>query len=250
MSETGSTNLEFQNSTVLSYLDDTYKFEAESIALNSGNAEKGNYIVLNETIFHPQGGGQPSDVGTIEIDGKIYQVNFVALNNSGVVYHYINGDVESDISGKSAKLRVDQERRINNAKSHTAGHLLSCLIEKLAPELKGIKGYHFPEGPYVEFQGKLTSLSNTELIDTISKLSQECILNQAKIRIQQVDVNEYNELKSTSYTGNKVRLMEIDSFEAIPCGGTHLRDLSELKTLSIKKIQASKGNTRISYLYS
>lgn len=159
------------------------------------------------------------------------------------MHHYFNEngvEVNDFLIGKKAKLIIDSEKRINHAKAHTSGHLLSCVVEKLAPELKGFKGYHFLEGPYVEFHGKLTSSKNDELIENTVKLMQDAISNQLEITVKE-QVNE-NDNKS-------VRTIQIDDFEPIPCGGTHLKNISELKQINIRKIQFSKGNTKISYSF-
>jgi Ser-tRNA(Ala) deacylase AlaX len=228
--------------TLLVYLKNTYKFEYESVVVNFGRNDKGNFIVLNETIFHPQGGGQPSDVGIIEIDNQVYNINFVASTN-GIVNHYVTNfeSISSDIVGKAAKLRVDQGKRLNHAKSHTSGHLLSCVVEKLAPELKGVKGYHFPEGPYVEFKGKLTCLSNDELIEKAVQMMHDAILNGYELNVDETE---------DCQAGKVNRTVKINGYEAIPCGGTHLKNISELKQVNIRKIQSSKGNTKISYLFN
>jgi len=49
---------------------------------------------------------------------------------------------------------------------------------------------------------------------------------------------------------NKSRMVQIAGLEAVPCGGTHLKNLNELKDINIRKINFSKGNTKISYSYS
>lgn len=144
----------------------------------------------------------------------------------------------NELIGKAAKLTVHSEKRLNHAKSHTSGHLLSCVVEKLAPELKGVKGHHFPDGPYVEFQGELTSCTNDELMRNAVKLMQEAISNQAQISVDEQASN-----------GKLLRTIRIDGYEAIPCGGTHLKNISELKEIGIRKVQFSKGNTKISYTF-
>ena len=230
--------------TLLLYLRNTYQFESEANILDFGQNDKGSFMLLNQTIFHPQGGGQPSDVGNIEIDCKTFFINFVGSIN-GVVHHYYTGNDQVEVSeliGKTVKLKVDSEERLNHAKSHTSGHLLSCVVEKLAPELKGLKGYHFPEGSYVEFQGKLSTCTNEELIKNSAKLMQAAINNQAE-----VSVNEL--LNGDEENSKKLRTITIDGYEAIPCGGTHLKNISELKEVTIRKIQSSKGNTKISYSF-
>ena len=52
--------------TKLLYLEDTYCFEGEGKFLGWGEDQKGKFLVFDQTIFYPQGGGQPSDTGTIK----------------------------------------------------------------------------------------------------------------------------------------------------------------------------------------
>eukprot|EP01083_Nonionella_stella_P303835 1053178_1 len=66
--------------TVRTFLTDTYLFEREGVIVHSGRDSKhGEFIILDDTIFHPQGGGQPTDKGTIQtLDGNVvFNVEFV-----------------------------------------------------------------------------------------------------------------------------------------------------------------------------
>jgi Ser-tRNA(Ala) deacylase AlaX len=242
------TNLEDTN---LLYLNNTYLFETQTSILYHGNDAKGKFIVLAETVFYPQGGGQPFDVGTIDINKHTLNV-IAAFLFDGKVHHYIKEEFENIEIGASCHIKIDEERRLKNAKSHTSGHLLASIVENLAPELIGIKGYHFPEGPYVEFKGKLKSYSNEQLIERVSAIAKEKIEENTNISIKEeqpeIQANQYNN-EYQLQLGKKVRLIEINGFKAVPCGGTHLKNLSELKELTIRKIQSQKENTRISYSF-
>ena len=216
--------------TVLDYWHDTYKFEGRGRLLAYGNDARGVYIVLDATIFYPQGGGQPADNGTI--DGK--------------VHHYIQedgGQLDDSLLGRDFELKIDGARRLTNAKLHTAGHLLAGIVEHLAKELKPTKGYHFPDGPSVEFQGQLSSMANRDLISAVEAIGKEKIEDKALLVASEVDAGE----SLGSKRGKKTRLVQIQGYEAVPCGGTHIGHLGELKELKIRKIQSLKGNTRICY---
>jgi Ser-tRNA(Ala) deacylase AlaX len=245
--------VDFQNDTLLLYLNDTYQFEGRTRLVAHGKDEvKGAYVVLEETIFYPQGGGQPSDVGTIEIEetGTILNVHFVSFVN-GRVHHYVKESVEDLKPGSSSFVKIDSERRLKNAKSHTSGHLLANIVEALAPELTGIKGYHFPEGPYVEFKGKLTSLTNAHLIEKLVQIAKEKIASNTDVSAREVDPDTLK--NSGEYhlpSGKKARVVQIDGYEPVPCGGTHLKNLSELKEVTIRKIQSAKENTRVAYSFA
>jgi Ser-tRNA(Ala) deacylase AlaX len=60
--------------TLLSYFEDTYKFEDHASVVASNKDEFGYFLVLNQTIFYPQGGGQPSDQGLIEVGGAVIRI--------------------------------------------------------------------------------------------------------------------------------------------------------------------------------
>ena len=74
--------------TALIYLSNTYlaKFTAQLLA--ERNDDFGTCLILDQTIFYPQGGGQPADVGVIKSDSFHFSVNKVRLNDNGQVLHY------------------------------------------------------------------------------------------------------------------------------------------------------------------
>ena len=128
--------------------------------------------------------------------------------------------------------------------------MLASIVEKLAPELIALKGYHFPDGPYVEFKGKLTSLTTEKLTEQITNIVKEKIEANTKITAKEIEPEEIANQRNTDFqlqSGKKARVVEIDGFEGVPCGGTHLKNLSEIKEFKIRKIQSPKENTKISY---
>jgi len=141
--------------TELVYLENTYLFGHNANVQGFGSDERGQYCLLDKTIFYPQGGGQPSDTGTITIGDNTIQVVFAGYID-GKVRHYGDFDAVTDAIDQQAKLSVNSSRRLINAKAHTAGHLIQCVIEEIDHSLKAVKGYHFPDGSYVEFSGTST----------------------------------------------------------------------------------------------
>jgi Ser-tRNA(Ala) deacylase AlaX len=74
--------------TKLNYLEDTYLFESEATFVEIRENEKGKAIILDETIFYPQGGGQPADRGEITSGDSVFTVNDVRLAEDGIVWHF------------------------------------------------------------------------------------------------------------------------------------------------------------------
>jgi Ser-tRNA(Ala) deacylase AlaX len=218
--------------TNLLYLEDTYLYESTAKIKELREDEQGVFVVLDQTIFYPQGGGQPSDQGLIisEDSNKQFKVIKVLITD-GIVKHYGQFTIGvSLIVGLSVKLLVDQNTRILNAKNHTAGHLLFMIVEKLYPTSKATKGYHFNDGAYVEFNS---------LPDNIDQ----------KVIQEQLDLSIINSICIKTNTtkdliNNKPhRTMEIEGLGKVGCGGTHLANTNQLKAVTIRKIKKN----RISY---
>jgi Ser-tRNA(Ala) deacylase AlaX len=142
--------------TELRYLTDPYLFEEEARIRDIQDQEQGQALILDRTIFHPQGGGQPADRGWIEGENGKFEVQDVGLNEDGEVLHFggfVDGGFQND---ENVELKIDAERRKLHAQLHTAGHILDHAVEKAGIEgLQPGKGFHFPDGPYVEYEGSL-----------------------------------------------------------------------------------------------
>jgi Ser-tRNA(Ala) deacylase AlaX len=178
------------------------------------------------------------------------------------VRHYVAGlDVGDDCIGNDVTLLVDIDRRIANAKAHTAGHMLADLVTSLAPELVGKIGCHDPaEGCYVKFQGLLASHSPMEL--------QEALNAKLVASLQlQADVQHWEEGSSppvaeggdgagaqlpqghSAPAGKACRFVQIAGFPPSPCGGTHIKSLAEVATIVCTKVGVVKKEnvTKIAY---
>ena len=137
------------------YQTDTYLFKCEArvLAVVPIEGDKPGWsVMLDRTCFHPQGGGQPADSGTITaIDGgEPFAVSMCKKEAAGVVRH--EGVTAAPAFGVGATVRcvVDESPRIKNARVHSAGHLIDvAMTESLAAlqvSLRPTKGYHFTPG--------------------------------------------------------------------------------------------------------
>lgn len=239
-------------STVLAYLEDTYKFTDNAHVEYVADDARGSYCVLDSTVFYPQGGGQPSDIGTIEAKGVQLPIGFVSFVD-GDVRHYGDFSSISLEKGEEVTLYVDEAHRMQNAKAHTAGHLMYTIIESLDKNLIALKGYHFPDGSYVEFQGS-PSFENTEIFITevntkISEVLNEATSVEASLIMSEELAVRWSNIPNNLPPGKPLRVVTIDNFHPTPCGGTHLKSLNELKSVIVTKVKRQKGNLKISYKF-
>jgi Ser-tRNA(Ala) deacylase AlaX len=127
-------------------------------------------IVLDRSIFHPQGGGQPNDEGFIK--HRDHDFKFIISNlviKSDVILHI--GTFEpaegkaSFEKGSAVQCNVDEAKRRQYAKTHSAGHLLDIAMTRAGrPDLRPSKGYHFATGAYVEYLGEVPEPDRKPLI--------------------------------------------------------------------------------------
>jgi lysyl-tRNA synthetase len=230
-------NLNFGNGTVLEYWKDSYLLESEAVVADIMVDETGTFISLDKTVFYPQGGGQPSDIGKVFLNPNDYFVVTKCLKQGDVVRHYGYFENEPNSAmycGSKVKLEINKENRIQNINLHSTAHLMDYAVKELNLGWIAEKGYSFPEGPYVQYSGEVEVTD--ELISDI-----ETKVNE--LRLQNIDF-------VVNYTQNGEQIFRsilINSISDCACGGTHINNTKELPPIKIRKINCKKGVIKLSY---
>ncbi len=236
--------------TELKYLTQPDLFEGDATVLSSEEDEKGLFLITDSTLFYPQGGGQPSDRGQFFFKGKTIPVVLVRFDE-GRVKHYVQTETPVLSNGDKISMQVEKEFRITNSKIHTAGHLLDNVIEQMeGVNLRGVKGFHFPQGSYVEFIGdKPEDVSSflEELNHGITKAIEE----NHSVKDRLVDYQTLSQME-ISIPDNlpkdkPLRVVTVGHFTPIPCGGTHVDCLQQLGSATAHKLKSKNGRIKISY---
>ena len=236
--------------TSLVYMNQMNCFEHPAKIIDIVKVNEKQAIILDQTIFYPQGGGQPYDQGTITSDGNSFCVEEVRFKD-GLVYHIGTVQVGSFNPGMDVTLQVNQEQRIFNSRNHTAGHLIDIAMHNVGMSLIPTRGYHFPDGAYDEYEGTLDEDERAELA---KKLQGELDRLTKGKRPVSVKLVSHDELRSIAkYVPDYIpqdkpsRVMIVEGCYAIPCGGTHAANTQEVGAVTIEKVKNRKGNLRISY---
>src|SRR6266576_3728188 len=96
--------------TALTYFDDSYQFSNLAKILFCGADENGSYLTVDQTIFYPQGGGQPFDIGTIDVSGQTFPIHAVKWageeigKESGKEVRHYTTQAPAHLSGQQATL--------------------------------------------------------------------------------------------------------------------------------------------------
>jgi Ser-tRNA(Ala) deacylase AlaX len=235
--------------TVLHYLSDA-SLEGSAEVLAIIETDFGPAVILDQTIFYPQGGGQPCDTGYLLVHKQQIRVISVRFD-AGMVYHFTEGNPELLSIGDTVKLDIDGERRALNSRIHTGGHLIDTAMINCGYAFRPIKGYHFPDSPYVEYQGIIELEDRERICMELEEEANKLIASGQSVECFIVD--EYDQLKNHCSTvpayvpkDKPIRVVKVGGV-GCPCGGTHVEDLSELGQLSVPKIKSKGGNIRVSY---
>ena len=247
--------------TKLLYLQDMtlLKSSAHVLAVDSVTRT----VILDQTPFYPQGGGQPSDKGTIIIRDycAVFEVTSVKKDRvTGNILHFLSS-VDGIITGSEVKCEVDPVLRDLNMRSHSGGHLLDHAIEDLHLPLQVRSAYHFHPSPYVEYALTDPSIDlSTEYLKNLqsslevaaNKLAQEAI----PVIIYNGNVSELSDwrrnlLPDPVKQSGSVRLVRFDraGLDPIPCSGTHVTNSSLIKSIAIKKISLNREKRKLWVVY-
>jgi misacylated tRNA(Ala) deacylase len=214
------------------YLEDAYlkEWEAEILEVSGEGEKAGKFIILNETAFYPNGGGQPYDTGKIVriSDNSEFQVVYTG-KFEGKISHEI--DKEGLKVGDKVKCVLNWERRYKLMRMHTAAHILSPIINKQTDAL--ITGNQLDvEKSRVDFD--LENFDKEAFKDYI-KSANDIISWNLPIILYYVSQDQLANDKSLCKLAKglppelkEIRIIDIQSFDKQADGGTHVKSTGEV----------------------
>jgi Ser-tRNA(Ala) deacylase AlaX len=231
-------------------------------ALIKEPTEEDHVLITDETIFYVQGGGQPTDTGTItDLESKhTFEVQSVRHPaEGGQILHFGRfkqppPGAKPFSAGEEIKQSIDAEKRELYSRLHTAGHVLGFAINQLSregvlPQLTESKASHYPDSAAVEFGGLIDGKHKA----AIQAKTDEFVKSAAAVRIHYWPLEQLK-MKCTGAEefvlpeGEGLgRVVEMEGMGSYPCGGTHVSDCSKVGKIEVKKISRSKGVSRVSY---
>lgn len=213
-------------------------------------------VILDKTIFHPQGGGQPDDEGIISSDGVVFKVEQLKIRGKSILHigKFENPD-QIFAENQDVNLKINEDLRRKFARLHSAGHLIDVAIARLGySELEPGKGYHFAKGSYVEYIGSVDADKREKFRDdvnsTLKQLIEEIkeedsvvskIMTKEEVKECLGEVPSYLKDDNVRF----VKLWEED--KGCPCGGTHVKHIKDIVGIEIGKVKKTKNNMRVSY---
>ena len=218
---------------------ETPEFEYETEFTGYGNTKSeaqvlysnGNQIVLDKTPFYVEKGGQVSDTGIIKINGITIEIEDVKSSGDSIVH--IAKENVPDLVGKTVQVEVDEMRRWDIMRNHSATHLLHESLKEIlgdhiqqqgslvAPDYLRFDFNHFQKVNADELK-KIEEMVNEKIFQNISVDTQELSLEEAQ-------QNEKIKMFFGDKYGSRVRAVSMDpNFSIELCGGTHVQNTSQI----------------------
>ena len=215
------------------------------------------FVLLDRSIFYPEGGGQPSDRGVLRVidpdTGAQSTVEVTKIEKKHGVRHIVTGDLTALKPGQEVIEEIDWARRYDHMRHHTSQHLVSALaLELFGARTVGNQLYRdraridlFPWKPAEEDLRHLVDQCNTRMD------------SGRTVRAREVDRSEL-EAGPVAARANlalvppmlqRLRVIEIQDTDICPCAGTHVKDTRELGNVATLKSD-NKGKDRVRLEYT
>ncbi len=235
--------------TKLLYMEDFNLLQSPAIVEDVFQENNRTVVLLNETIFYPQGGGQPYDKGVIYGPLGRFIVAEVRFAD-GIVKHIGSFDHGEFKKGDVVQCEVDAARRELNCKLHAAGHVIDMAVDALGLDWKPGKAYHFPDGPYVEYTGSLEGWDREELRKKIEEEAKKLIQEGAEVKLNFMSKEEMKKIcrsvPENLPDGKPARIVMYGHF-GIPCGGTHVNNIRDIGGMLVRNLKIGGDIIKVGY---
>lgn len=228
-------------------MNDSYLKECEAIVEDMLDDK----ILFDQTIFYAEGGGQPSDVGTISFEGRELEIVKVKKKD-GNFFHYVSkGELPS--IGTKVLMKINWDMRYKLMRMHSAQHVISAyLLDKFGVSTVGnqlnIDKSRLDVSPLVLEDVNLEEIEkdvNEILEKDISVLIYE---KEREEIISEVDPKRRLLFSRIPEFVKKIQVVEVEGKDKCPCGGTHVKSTKEIgKIKMLEKKNKGKGVVRLSY---
>ncbi|OKI00994.1 hypothetical protein A6A06_19160 [Streptomyces sp. CB02923] len=208
------------------YLEDTYRFTVTTQVVDAGTGELGSWFTLQDNIFHPQGGGQPSDMGTVD------ETTTRPFKAPEADEHVVRLSCERLFTiGDEVTSSIDPETRRRHAALHTCGHVVDGFVRELGFHHR--VSNHFPGQARIEFDAGDDKPDLQQLAATVEERTRQAIDADRKVY-----ASERGDL----------RIIGIDGLHEDPCGGTHIDSLGQLTGFSLRSVKVKGGVLKVGYV--
>lgn len=218
------------------YYKDPYQKEMDATVLGTVKNKDGTWLILDQTVFYPEGGGQPADRGTLTSNGKTIEVSDVQKVGT-VVLHNVSQPLAK---GQDVHGVIDWDRRNVLIKMHDATHIVAGACRKIlgrgawqAGAQKGTQVSRLDITHYQPF--------SREDLTAIERVANDIVKKNVPITATVLPRGEAENTygfvlyQGGASPGKEVRVVEVQGHDIEACGGTHGTASGNVGTIKIVK---------------
>ena len=228
-----------------SYVKDPYLQRLQATVSDRSEQNGRPFLILNDTIFYPEGGGQPAD------HGRIADVAVIDVQKSEQgILHFLDTAPSSSLDpGERVEIAIDWNRRFDHMQQHSAQHLLTAIADKTF----GWNTTSFHLGAElcdIELDTHSISKEQIEILEDeiASAIRQDITFSSRQIEPTALAKSTIRSRGLPAGHQGLVRIVEINGIDQCACGGTHIRTSCELEALKILDTEPIRGGTRLFWL--
>ncbi|RTI17511.1 alanyl-tRNA editing protein [Thermus scotoductus] len=226
------------------YQEDSYATRFQARVVRAWSDEQGHHVVLSQTLFYPESGGQPADTGVLR--GGFGEVRVLHVYEEarafGDVVHRLSAPIPE---GVEVEGEIDWNRRFRHMQRHTAQHILSQALLRAG-------GYHTIA---VSLDSPVSTVDLEEEVEEAKLQEAEALANFAVYADYPIEAFWVSEEELARYplrrppkVQGQVRLVRIGDFDLAACGGTHLRTSAQAGPIKVLKWERYKGGSRVYFM--
>lgn len=224
--------------TVKLFQADLYKTEFEAAVLACLPVDGQYDVVLDQTCFYAEAGGQPSDSGSL---GGL-PVLAVAIDDAGTIRHRVAQPLSGRVVGQ-----IDWERRLDHMEQHTGQHLLSGAFERLY-DAETLSWHLGSERVTVDLEmAELTGAQAEAIEAEVNRVIRSGLPVLTHLAETEAELAAYPLRKPPKVT-EQIRVVEIEGYDWSACAGTHVSNVGALGLLKIKAWERYKKGVRVEFI--
>lgn len=219
-------------------------------------------IILDNTPFYAEGGGQVGDKGVFVSEfGRLQAVNAKKLPD-GTIYHECYVEEGQLKKGEQVEIQLDEANKLASARNHTATHLLQAALKKVVGDQVNQAGSAVNADRLRFDFTNFEPVSAQQLADVEELVNQE-ILKGTDVVIEHMSKDEATDKGAMALFGEKygdvVRVVSVPGFSMELCGGSHVKNVGQIGLFKIvsetgvaagvRRIEAITGKAALDYAF-
>lgn len=219
------------------YFEDPYRVEFDARVVDRITHEGNPAIILDQTCFYPEGGGQPADRGTLAGIPVIH-----VFERDERIIHVL----ERDVPEGAVKGIIEWGTRFDHMQQHAGQHILSQCFVRLYDA--ATRSFHLGEKRST-LEVDMRKISEEEA-ERAEKLANEIVFLDREIKSSFFtdDAIGDMELRRPPKKEGEIRVVEVSDFDHTACGGTHPRRTGEIGSIKILKWDRIRDNVRLEFI--